>query len=244
MLQKQKNGIRWLEFELFAPYPEIQAAVFLRHPDLERPYDARKQQTLVQNIVAAKNYQTCRQVHGDVVCFLSKESPRWIDEADGLITNRQEEALVIRHADCQAAIFFDPVTKTIANVHAGWRGQVKNVYQVTIDKMRHLAGSCPHNVLVAISPSLGPSHAEFVHFQNEWPEDYWQFQSKPTYFDLWALAKWQLMEAGVLEKNIQLSNICTYSHPTDCFSYRREKIAHSLLTVVSMTSSCQERHNS
>ena len=43
--------------------------------------------------------------------------------------------LVIQHADCQAAIFFDPVRKAIANVHCGWRGSVCNIYAKTVEKI-------------------------------------------------------------------------------------------------------------
>jgi copper oxidase (laccase) domain-containing protein len=111
----------------------------------------------------------------------------------------------------------------VANVHAGWRGQVKQIYRITLDKMACVFGTRPEEVLVCISPSLGPDHSEFIHYQEELPTDFLLFQTKPTYFDLWAISQYQLESCGVLPHHIEIAKIDTYAHPDDFFSYRREK---------------------
>ena len=141
---------------------------------------------------------------------------------------------MVRHADCQAAIFYDPKNKAVANVHSGWRGNVKNIYRSTIQKMRRVFGSKPADLLVCISPSLGPDCAEFIHYKAEFPEDFWAFQIKPYYFNLWAIARYQLELSGILPHHIEIAEICTNTEVEDYFSYRREKVSgrHATLAML------------
>ncbi|MBS3902751.1 MAG: peptidoglycan editing factor PgeF [Anaplasmataceae bacterium] len=249
MIRKKKGAIEWLEFELFSAHPEIQAAVFLRHGGVSKgPYASLNMngkgddpkayahnRSLVFDALGINHATVCDQPHQAQVSFLPKDPVESLAQSDGMMTNRCHEALLIRHADCQAAVFFDPVTKTIANVHAGWRGQVLNIYQETVDKFKNHVGARPENLLVAISPSLGPKHAEFIHFKKEWPEEYWQFQCHPTYFDLWAIGEYQLIKAGICPSHIQFAKLCTYSNPEDFFSYRRQKPVGGHATIAYLT---------
>jgi hypothetical protein len=142
-------------------------------------------------------------------------------ECDGLMTNVGGVALKVGHADCQAAIFYDPVQHAIAAVHCGWRGHVSGIYSEAVRAMAQAYSSKASDLRVAIAPSLGPCHAEFIHFRSEFPQPFWQFQVVPNYFNLWALGQWQLQEAGILPHHIQVAQQCTYADNSDCFSYRR-----------------------
>ena len=158
-----------------------------------------------------------QQVHSDRVVEANPEQQL---EADALITNRPQLGLLILHADCQAAIIYDPMNHALANVHCGWRGNVQNIYAQTIMQMCGAYGSKPEDLLVAISPSLGPRAAQFVNYKEEFPNCYWDFQ-EDHHFDLWELSRYQLIAAGVLPHHIEVSGICTYSNPDSYFSYRR-----------------------
>lgn len=171
------------------------------------------------NALQIEQVSSLYQVHSsDIVCAHPKKK----QQADGLITNTSHLGLLILHADCQAAIFYDPIHHALANVHCGWRGNVANIYAKCIAMMRAQYGTKPADLLIGISPSLGPKKAEFKHYKDEFPQEYWQFQ-KNSYFNLWELARYQLEEAGVLPHHIEIAGICTYSHPEDYFSYRRVK---------------------
>jgi polyphenol oxidase len=137
----------------------------------------------------------------------------------------------VRWNDCQAAILYDPIHRALANVHAGWRGNVQNIYRTAVQKMVHSFGSKPQDLLVGISPSIGPKHAEFKNYKSEFPEEFWEFQVKPTYFDLWQIARHQFESSGVLAHHIQIAEICTFDHPSDYFSYRRDKTTGRHATV-------------
>ena len=159
-----------------------------------------------------------RQCHGDKIVIADAKMTPY---ADAQMTNQKDIALQVLHADCQAAILYDPVHHAIAAVHCGWRGNVLNIYQKTIKKMHQEYQTEVGDLLVGISPSLGPDAAEFRNFEKELPTSFFPFQFKPTYFNLWEISKWQLTSCGVQEKNIEIAGICTYANPELCFSYRR-----------------------
>jgi YfiH family protein len=221
MLEKKKGRLTWLEFEQLAEFPELQHGVFLKNAPKEE----------IRALWESHDWVGGHQVHSATV----KQLPIAPEEkCDGLFTNEAGKALLIKHADCQAAIFYDPETKTVANVHCGWRGNVQNIYRETIQQMAQ-AGCSPQSLRVCISPSLGPCCAEFIHYQTELPKGFWKYQVKPNYFDLWEIARMQLIEAGVLPHHIEIAQICTCCNPNEYHSYRRDKTAHRHLTVVSLS---------
>jgi YfiH family protein len=162
-----------------------------------------------------------RQLHGTEINRISSKEANEAIAGDGLITNISGLSLMIKHADCQAALFYDPIKKAIANVHSGWRGSVQNIYQKTVEKMKQEYGSKPEDILVGISPSLGPEAAQFINYKTEIPKSLWKFQIKPLYFDFWAISEMQLTSAGILPDHIEIARQCTFSNEQDFFSHRR-----------------------
>jgi len=236
MLRKQKNGIVWLEFELFAAFPQLVHATFLRHGgvstgsastldlggrDKENPQASLENRRRVLEVMQAKHLVFPYEVHGTQIVYVDQPllTP---PQCDALMTDKQDIALMNLHCDCQAAIFFDPKKQVIATAHCGWRGSVQNIYAKTLHALHEKWDVAPEDVRVGIAPSLGPEKAEFINYEKELPESFWSFQVKPTYFDFWRIARHQLEEAGVLPQHIEIASICNYSHPEDFFSYRRD----------------------
>jgi YfiH family protein len=158
------------------------------------------------------------QVHGDSILLL-KDRPTEKPKCDAFITNRTGLPLMVKVADCQGILMFDPINSAIACVHSGWRGSTKNIIGKTIKKMEKEFGIKPKNLLVGISPSLGPCCAEFSDPKNELP-DFMSAYLKGKHADFWQLSLDQCMEAGVPKKNIEIARVCTKCDP-DCFSHRR-----------------------
>ncbi|MGE0671149.1 MAG: peptidoglycan editing factor PgeF [Parachlamydiales bacterium] len=254
MRRKTKNGVEWLEFELLADIPEVVHGVILRHGGIsdghcsslniggntgdqwENIQENRKRALDALGIV---DVVSSYQVHSDRVVHIPAKNFPDVGEADGLMTQVPGLGLMIKHADCQAAIFYDPKNKAIANVHSGWRGNVKNIYEKTVLQMKEAFGSSAEDLLVCISPSLGPSRSEFKNYREELPEHFWKFQISPTYFDLWAIARMQLEECGVDPKRIEIASICTYTASEDFFSYRRDKPTGRNATIAALRSTSQ-----
>jgi polyphenol oxidase len=238
MHRKQQDGVHWLEFELLADFPDLKHAIFLRHGGMsEENYhslnfsswagdDPKK---VAANIAKIKRIFKLDSLiipslrHGNQVVSVVKESVDQAHSCDALCTNQRDLGLLVTHADCQAAIFYDPIQKAVANVHAGWRGNVQNIYAETVKFMQQRYKSQPADLLVGISPSLGPKAAQFIHYRTELPETFWVFEEQKNYFNLWEISKMQLLESGILPQHIEIAEMCTYSTPEDFFSYRREK---------------------
>ena len=164
---------------------------------------------------------SARQVHGDNVFFGSMLcGDAEANGYDALITDQKGVGLMIQQADCQAVLLHDPAAVSIAAVHCGWRGSVKNIIGKTISAMKRRCGTHPENLRAMISPSLGPCCAEFIHYREELPKSFHAFRTKKGYFDFWRISRLQLEEAGVREENIFVTGICT-SCSIDYFSYRR-----------------------
>jgi YfiH family protein len=237
MIRRQQGALQWLEFELLSEIPNLAHGVLLRHGgcsqgpfaslnlsksvgDLPAHVDANRQFLL--STLSLPPLFSCRLVHGAEVTAVSSFSPP--PTCDAITTVDPTITLLNTHADCQVAIFYDPIHHALANVHCGWKGSVKNIYAATIQHMRFTYGSLPTDLLVCISPSLGPQSAEFIHYKTELPETFWPFQIKPTYFDFWAISEWQLTQAGILLHHLQIAGLDIFTNPTDYFSYRRDKI--------------------
>ncbi len=213
----------------------------------------QKNRAIIQNGLNIETLISANQVHGTEVLLLDKISANshetkttvtrpthWnaaiceqYDGYDAFISNIPGVALMVQQADCQAVLLFDPVQKIVANIHCGWRGSVNNIIDQTVAKMQKQFGVNPKKILAGISPSLGPCCAEFIHFKSELPPSFWEYQTRPNYFDFWEISKDQLQAAGIDAANIEISSICTACN-SDWFSYRRDKETGRFCSVIGL----------
>ena len=151
------------------------------------------------------------------------ESPTdYFHEADAMITHLSNYALCIKHADCQAALFFDPAHEIIGAAHAGWRGLVSGVYSSIVRGMEERYQTRPVDLQVWIGPSLCLDHSEFCGYRDYFPNSFLPFQMYDNHFDLKAIAADQLRGLGILEKSLTVSSECTFCNDK-YYSYRRDK---------------------
>lgn len=248
MLRKEQNGLVWLEFELLTDIANLKHGIFLRHGGKSKgpyhslnisfdvndaPADVEANIHLIKQALDIPNITYSAQCHGKTILPAEVVSPS--SPCDALHTNKPSRGLMIKHADCQAAVIYDPIHHAIANVHSGWRGSVQNIYSATIQAMKHIYGSHPADLLVGISPSLGPESAEFIHYKQELPQEFHSFQIKPNYFDFWEISRHQLQSCGILPHHIEIAQIDTYSNPNDYFSFRQNKMTGRHGTVIAIT---------
>jgi YfiH family protein len=251
-MQFGKGKVEWIEFEKLEPYPHVLHGSFLRTGGVseasfsslnvsdsigDHPDSVKTNRELIRKVLGVPQVIYANQNHGASVHRINGKNRDKIPPADALFTTEKDLGLAVMHADCQAAIFYDPVHEAIGVAHAGWRGSVQNIYAKMCETMHRELGSQPHQIIVCISPSLGPDHAEYKNYKQDFPQDLWVFQSKPNHFNFWEMSKKQLMSCGVLEKNIEISEACTFCHPNDYFSYRRDKETGRNATIVALKSS-------
>ena len=142
---------------------------------------------------------------------------------------------MVKQADCQAIILFDPVEKVIANIHCGWRGNVNGIIQKVINRMESDFCCYASDLIAAIGPSLGPCCAEFISFQAIFPEEFQEFIQSDNHFDLWQISRMQLAKAGLNNDNIEIANVCTKCNTDLFYSYRAEKDTGRFATVVMLS---------
>lgn len=234
-----QGGLEWLTFDLLSNVPGLIHGTFTRKggvskgsfeslnfafDPLENPNDVEANFDLVKQALGIPQILHVYQRHGSRILHVNADTPQFLDGFDGMITDTPSIGLLIKHADCQAAIFYDPIHHALANVHSGWRGSVQNIYAHTIEAMKAKYQTRPEDLLVCLSPSLGPQNAEFIHFRKELPAAFWDYQIKPNYFDFWAISEMQLKACGILHSHIEIAKLCTYSNEEDFFSYRRKPL--------------------
>ena len=179
----------------------------------------------IKEVTGANHLIFMNQSHGDGIVVLRKGqyTPfENVPSADAIITNITDLALMVKLADCQGVIIFDPKKNVVANVHCGWRGNVQNILERVVIRMKNDFGCRESHLLASISPSLGPCCAEFISHKEIFPETFKRFLVRENCFDLWAISRWQLVGAGLREENIEIAGICTRCRPDLFFSYRGE----------------------
>lgn len=194
-------------------------------------------QRRMQQALGLKGLASAAQVHGGhaaVITSVDQAQGEDIPEVDILVTTVPGLGLVIKQADCQAVMLYDPVNRVVANVHCGWRGHVHNILGETVALLQTRFGSQPRSLYAAVGPSLGPCCAEFRNFRQEFPETLWGYQVRPTYFDLWRLTADQLLTAGLQPERLDLARLCTRCEAGEFFSYRRDKVTGRQGAVIAL----------
>ena len=206
----------------------------------DRKENVRTNLGLIRKFSGLEKIISVHQVHGSKILhaagghFSPAEEPGSEPEADGIISQAPNTGLMIRHADCQAVVMFDPVQKVAANIHCGWRGSIEGILSKGVRELSNIYGSRPRDIWAGISPSLGPCCGEFRDWKAMLPEWIHLFQVRPGHFDFWAISKMQLTSAGIPEKQIYCAGICTACN-RDYFSYRREGLTGRMGTVIALS---------
>ncbi|MDP2847028.1 MAG: peptidoglycan editing factor PgeF [Humidesulfovibrio sp.] len=179
-----------------------------------------------------------KQVHGDVLHIGPAATP--LDaasslEGDALATSTPGLALVIKTADCQPILIAHESGRFVAALHAGWRGNVLNLPGGAMARLCAHYGCEPRELYAVRGPSLGPERSEFIHFAQEFGQEFLPFFSrKADTVDLWRLTRSQLETAGLLPERIFGIDQCTQSNPQDFYSYRAKRTTGRMMSLIWM----------
>lgn len=111
--------------------------------------------------VTAKAVYYMNQTHSDHVAIIDEDSGedyfgyRIVADTDALITDKKHVVLVTRISDCTPVLLYDPVTGTMASIHAGWRSTVQKLPAKALIAMKKHYGTNPKDVLAFIGPCIG-----------------------------------------------------------------------------------------
>ncbi len=165
-------------------------------------------------------------------------------ECDGYVTNREGVTLGVKTADCVPILFADKEAHVIGAVHAGWRGTASGIAAECVRKMCEL-GAKPENIRAAIGAA--------IHFCcYEVGEDFFasvaalvgedtarefirEREGGRLYADIVGMNRRFLLEAGLIEENIDVCEYCTCCEPSLFYSHRASHgVRGTMLSVISL----------
>ncbi len=180
-----------------------------------------------------RHFVLANQTHSDHVHTIKAlQTKGWeslesaVADCDALVTNLKGVVLGVLTADCVPVLLYDPQSEAIAAIHAGWKGTRANIVQKTVQTLQQEFGTKPENIIAGIAPSIGQCCYEVgedvaSHF-SDMPQVLRQKGNGKAMLDLPFANKVQLMQAGIAEENIEMSDICTACDVEHFFSYRKE----------------------
>ncbi len=184
--------------------------------------------------IKTENLVLSKQTHTNNVRIVIAEdkgtgfSKPSFEDVDGLITNERNVALVTQYADCTPLLFCDPVQGVIATSHAGWRGTVKLIGKVTVEKMVSDFGCRRENIIAAIGPCIGPCcyevddpvYSAFLPLRLELDRIFTPKNEGHYMLDLREANKQILLKSGIREENLDIADICTCCNCNELHSHR------------------------
>ncbi len=256
MVLNEKDGVLFYQFPNLSEFPRIFHGIFTRNSGCSRPpYGSlnvsfsvgddndcvKRNREIISEVSDGLRLVFLNQVHGTEVVVFKKDDMEFIEAGmktahvgDAMVSDMRQIGLVVKLADCQSVLLYDPEQQVVANIHCGWRGSINNIIGRTIHTMTHTFGSHPSNIQAGIGPSLGPCCAEFVNYLQEIPQELWEYKIGSNYFNFWAISFDQLTQSGVSAGNICLSRICSKCHTDQFFSYRGEGITGRFAAVIAL----------
>ena len=168
----------------------------------------------------AKDLAIPEQVHSTVVEFA--RFPGMYPAADGLVTTNSNILLTLKVADCVPVYLYEPRKNMIGLVHSGWRGTVGKIVPNAIQLMQK-NGAETGEIRCFLGPAIGiccyEVGVEVAHKFDD--EAKMKLEDRKWKVGLHDQISLQLASSGILEENIQTSDMCTYES-RDCHSYRRD----------------------
>lgn len=189
------------------------------------------------------------QVHGDQIKVVKSIDDIGDSEekADAVVSDVPNVLAGAKTADCVPVLIGDPVTKSFAAVHAGWRGTVQSIVSKAVARLADIYAADPASMIAAIGPAAGCANYEIG---SDVIESFAaNFADSEKYFsptreghalvDLHAANRDQLIASGLSDNNIYTAPFCTMERPDLFFSYRLEKQKYGktgrLLSVIGLT---------
>jgi YfiH family protein len=184
--------------------------------------DVTKNRESVATLMDYKNEDLIymNQVHGNNVQIVDENSPKLIDNCDGIITKTKELPLMVMVADCIPILFFDEIQGVIAAVHAGRNSTFLKIAQITANKMMNELGCNADNIKVIMGPSIHSCCYEVSdELVNIVKTSFGEKFCKGNNIDLHGINIMLLEEVGI--KHIRISEICTKCSNEPFYSFRQ-----------------------
>jgi len=193
-----------------------------------------------------------KQVHGNIVLTTGKAIPETEGnyiEADGLLTEKAEQAVWVCSADCVPVLIADRQTGQVAAIHAGWRGTAAKIVPEALAGFQAGGGNLS-DLLIVLGPAIAGNVyqvseevaaqvgetivpetekgtiKDILHFLELLPNSPIFADPEPgkVRLDVRLVNALQLESLGITNEQMAIAPYCTYQEPDYFFSYRRNKM--------------------
>ena len=168
-----------------------------------------------------------KQEHTDVVEIIDESrigygvAIPWNKGVDACITTIKNVPLLCYSADCVPILIYASDIEAIAAVHAGWRGTQSEIAKKTVKKITEL-GAKPENIYAVIGPCIHKCCYEVSDdVALKFDKKYYDTCENGKYMlDLAQVNRDLIMECGVRNEKISVSDMCTKCNNELFFSHR------------------------
>lgn len=170
------------------------------------------------------------QVHQTRIVRVTRNtSKEELMDTDALITNEKSICIAVMSADCVPILLYDKKNRAVGAVHSGWRGTVAKILAKTLAEMHVHFGTQGEDLVAGIGPSVSQDSYEVGEEVFDEVSRVFGAQSgllipqpnNKAKLDLWKANKFQLLEFGVHESRIEVSDLCSVKNNHHFFSARK-----------------------
>lgn len=179
-------------------------------------------------IVPHQTHKTVtRIINEEFLALSAEEQKEALEGVDAVCTNMKDMCVCVSTADCIPILLYDETCGVISAVHAGWRGTVARIVEENIKVMKNTYGIKAENLKAIIGPGISLDAFEvgdevFKAFREAgFDMEKIAKRYEKWHIDLPLCNKLQLMNMGVKEENIFMSDICTFNNSEEFFSARK-----------------------
>jgi YfiH family protein len=239
--------MQWIEPDWPAP-ANIHAVTTLRNGGYSRiPFDSlnpaahvgddaehvwQNRQLIRETLGLPAEPDWLNQVHGVKAVSAQKNRTEQAVTADASYTDQAGVVCAILTADCLPILLTDKQGKTIAAIHAGWRGLLAGVIDKTLEQLPQ------RSYMAWLGPAIGPDCFEvgieaaeaFVQHDSQFQAAFCQITNNKFLADIYHLARLCLAQRGI--EQVYGGGRCTVCEPEYFFSYRRDGRTGRMATLI------------
>ena len=236
------ENVQYIKSNLLSKYDDsISHGITIRgidfmHNDINSPiFLASKEKMAKEFNISTNDLYFLNQVHDKNILEVFEDTTNEIKEYDALVTRVPNKMLMTCFADCVPILLFDTKNKIVASIHSGWKGTVKQIAKNTIECMKEKYNSNPQDIIAVIGPSIGPCCFEVKEdVKKQFVDTFGHNVGVDNKVDLWKANKFQLLNCGLKEENIECMNLCTCCNNDKFYSYRKGDVEEGRFSVFIM----------
>jgi len=249
----QKNDVTW-HWQKWQGLPYLTCSLLQHWPHgfFTHHFFPRTPTELVDILYPSAEVYRVKQVHSNTVLTAGKsifEAKANYPEADGILTEKAQQAVWVSTADCVPVLIADQKTGQVAAVHAGWRGTAAKIVPVALAGFE-VHGSQLSDLLVVLGPAITgevyqvseevaaqvgvtifpetgkkATIKDILHFLKLLPNSPILSDREPgkVRLDIRLVNVLQLEQLGIGNQQVAIAPYCTYQQTDYFFSYRRKK---------------------